>query len=193
MLLALPLVVIPCLLLPHALLHLQRPPARAGMPPACSSAFEEFSYESCMKMRVSELKAELDLRGLSYAGVMEKEGLATLLADARVSGRADPSLINDFNRQSAESMLDAESATEISVEDVAEATAGDGSLPGGMSPETLVDFMQNPEMMSLLRNPRMQEVMQKVMQDGPEGAKSLMDDPEVREMLQKVQDLTNRS
>ena len=38
-----------------------------------------------------------------------------------------------------------------------------------------------------------EELMQKVMSEGPEAAGALMEDPELREMLQKVQDLTNRN
>ena len=37
-----------------------------------------------------------------------------------------------------------------------DATAGDGGLPGGMSPDQLSQLMQNPEMMALLSNPRLQ-------------------------------------
>ena len=44
-------------------------------------------------MRVSELKAELELRKIDYAGMFEKEELARCLADARAGGRADPSLL----------------------------------------------------------------------------------------------------
>jgi len=97
--------------------------------------------------------------------LFEKEELARKLAEARATGRADPS-------------------------DVSGATASDGSLPGGMDAATVQAMMQNPEMMAVLRNPKMQEVMAKVMQGGPEAAAEFMSDPEVREMLQKVKGLT---
>ena len=47
---------------------------------------EEATYAACMKMKVKDLKAELELRKVNTAGVMEKEELARLLADARASG-----------------------------------------------------------------------------------------------------------
>ena len=142
-------------------------------------------------MKVSELKAELDLRKISYEGCFEKEEFARRLAEARASGRADPSLVDEFNKQSAERAWRADDG---SVDDdmakAAEAVAADGGLPGGMSPEMLTSLMSNPELMAMLRNPKMQDVMKKVMEGGPEGAAELMDDPEVREMLSKLQGLT---
>ena len=55
-----------------------------------------------------------------------------------------------------------------------------------MSPEALAALMSNPEMMTLLRNPKMQEVMKKVMEEGPGAAESMMNDPELKDMLEKV-------
>ena len=70
----------------------------------------------------------------------------------------------------------------------AEAVASDGGLPGGMSPETLMKMMNDPEVMMLLRNPKMQDIMKKVMAEGPESAaQTLKDDPEAAEMLKKMQ------
>ena len=39
----------------------------------------------------------------------------------------------------------------------------------------------------MLRNPKMQEVMASVMKGGPDAYKEFADDPEVAEMLRKVQ------
>lgn len=64
------------------------------------------------------------------------------------------------------------------------------SLPGGMSPEKLQSLIQDPEMMAMLRNAKIQEVMKKVMAEGADAASEYMDDPEVREMLKKVKGLT---
>merc|ERR1719217_802910 len=50
-------------------------------------------------MKVSEIKAELDLRGISYEGLFEKAELARALAQSRSQGRADPEILNQFNRQ----------------------------------------------------------------------------------------------
>ena len=66
-------------------------------------ASEDDSYQRCLKMKVSEIKAELDLRKVSYEGLFEKDEYARLLAEARASGRADPSIIEDFNDRSAQS------------------------------------------------------------------------------------------
>ena len=63
---------------------------------------EDSAYSQCMAMRVSEIKAELALRKINSDGLFEKEELARLLADSRRDGRADPSLLDEFNKQSAE-------------------------------------------------------------------------------------------
>lgn len=50
------------------------------------------------KMRVSEIKAELDIRGIDYTDCFDKESLATRLRSARESGKANPSIIDKFNK-----------------------------------------------------------------------------------------------
>ena len=112
-------------------------------------------------MRVSELKAELELRKIDYAGMFEKEELARCLADARAGGRADPSLLDDFNRESMERAFESDGEDAAGAPDfaaAAEAVASDGGLPGGLSPERLQALVQDPELMTMLRNPKMQEV-----------------------------------
>lgn len=144
-------------------------------------------------VRVGELKAELDLRKIDYANMFEKEELARCLADARADGRADPSIVDDFNRQNMERTFNEEESVapdEPEFEAAAQAVASDGGLPGGMSPDRLQALMQDPELMAYLRNPRMQEIMKKVMQGGPEAAKDDLTDPEVQKMLQKISALT---
>ena len=64
--------------------------------------------------------------------------------------------------------------------------AGDGSLPGGLSPEMMSKLAKNPEVMSLLANPKLQEIMTKVMEGGPEGAIDLLKDPESKELMEKL-------
>lgn len=51
------------------------------------------------KMRVSEIKAELDLRGISYNDCFDKDSLEQKLVEARKSGKADPELLEKFNKQ----------------------------------------------------------------------------------------------
>ena len=50
-------------------------------------------------MRVSELKSELTLRGVDFSDCFDKESLAKKLRDARMTGKADPSIIDQFNKQ----------------------------------------------------------------------------------------------
>ncbi len=50
------------------------------------------------EMRVSEIKAELDLRGVEYKDCFDKESLSQRLMEARVSGKADPKILEKFNR-----------------------------------------------------------------------------------------------
>lgn len=50
-------------------------------------------------MKVGEIKAELDLRGVSYGGVFERAELEALLLKARVEGKARPEILDTFNQQ----------------------------------------------------------------------------------------------
>ena len=67
----------------------------------------EDSFKGCMKMRVSEIKAELELRKISTEGLFEKEELARLLSESRRAGRADPSLLDEFNKKNLEKASEA--------------------------------------------------------------------------------------
>ena len=59
---------------------------------------EEEEIEPGM-MRVSEIKAELEMRGIPYADCFDKESLAQRLKEARLSGISNPKLIDKFNKQ----------------------------------------------------------------------------------------------
>ena len=151
---------------------------------------DDATFASCMKMKVGELKSELELRKIDISSMFEKDELARALADARAAGRADPSLLDDFNRQSAEAAFNSDGGPAVP-DSVADAVASDGGLPGGMSPDKLQKLVQDPELMAMLRNPKMQEVMKKVMEGGPEAAvPEMMNDPEVKEMIQKISKIT---
>ena len=67
------------------------------------------------------------------------------------------------------------------------AAGGDGTLPGGMPPDMLKTLMSNPELVSLLQNPKMQTVMKTVMTDG-QGAleEEMKNDPETYELIMKL-------
>jgi len=91
-------------------------------------------------MKVGEIKAELDLRGVTYAGVFERPELEALLLtylynreeESSRAGRAAP----DFDWDAAK--------------------AGDGNLPGGVDPEALQTLTSSHEMMEITSNPRLQ-------------------------------------
>ena len=145
------------------------------------------TFEACMKMKIPEIKAELELRGVPFDGLFEKEEFAKRLAKSRSSGVADPSLMDKFNEQSAEAMMgDQPSAADVAAAVDASTTAGDGGLPGGMTPEQLQRLVSDPEIMSMLRDPKMQEVMKEVMSGGVSGLDAYQDDDEVRGLLEKM-------
>ena len=185
-----------------ALLPVRTRSLRAATPRACGASDEDKladAISTCRSMRVSELKAELSLRGVSADGCFEKEELVQKLARARAEGRADPSVIDAFNKESAEQAWRAsDQAGSIADPDAADGaftrddvTAGDGSMPGGMSPEMLERLTSSPELMSMLRNPKMQDVMKAVMEGGPDAFEQFKDDTEVRELLRRVSELTS--
>eukprot|EP00322_Chrysochromulina_rotalis_P016557 CAMPEP_0115866806 /NCGR_PEP_ID=MMETSP0287-20121206/20442_1 /TAXON_ID=412157 /ORGANISM="Chrysochromulina rotalis, Strain UIO044" /LENGTH=206 /DNA_ID=CAMNT_0003321391 /DNA_START=18 /DNA_END=638 /DNA_ORIENTATION=- len=152
----------------------------------------ESVYAQCLAMKVSEIKAELELRKISWEGLFEKEELAKLLAESRRGGRADPTLLDDFNRESVEKAFRADEVEVGGQEemDLNDVTAGDGALPGGMSPEMLQAATQNPEIMAILRNPKLQDIMRTMMSEGAEATQQkLASDPEARELLTKFQSL----
>lgn len=51
------------------------------------------------KMKVSEIKAELNLRGVLFNDCFDKEALVSRLHEARQSGRANPEILNRFNKE----------------------------------------------------------------------------------------------
>lgn len=50
-------------------------------------------------MRISEIKAELRLRDVDFSDCFDRESLAQKLRIARTRGRANPSIVDKFNRQ----------------------------------------------------------------------------------------------
>lgn len=49
-------------------------------------------------MSIDELKAELDLRGVDYKDCFSKSELVARLIETRASGKADPSILENFNK-----------------------------------------------------------------------------------------------
>jgi len=154
----------------------------------------EFEPTPPGQMRVSEIKAELELRGIGFADCFEKEELVQRLEKARSLGKADTSILDDFNRMMMEKNLNGEGG--LNMDDIQAAAeeikANDGTLPGGLTPEAIQTLASDPEIMVMLQSPRMQEVMKKVMQDGPSAMAEFSKDPEMLQMLGKLSGLMQK-
>ena len=138
------------------------------------------------KMRVSEIKAELQLRGISYADCFDKESLIARLEAARASGKADPSILQNFNKQKLEQQFK-EEKLELRDEYINAAVANDGTLPGGLTPDQFKKLTSNPEIMALLQSTMMQEAMTLMMTGGREELeKKLKENPELQETVRKL-------
>ena len=145
-------------------------------------------------MRVSEIKGELEWRGVDYSTCIDKESLVATLEEARASGRANPDILNQFNKQKLEETFSPEKRVKIDDDDIDQVLANDGSLPGGMKPETLKKMMGNPEVMSMLQNVKMQEAMKLIMLGGQEDLeKALAEDPEMRDVVGQLNELLRGS
>mmetsp|Transcript_39082 Transcript_39082/g.72198 ORF Transcript_39082/g.72198 Transcript_39082/m.72198 type:complete len:215 (-) Transcript_39082:199-843(-) len=163
-------------------------------PEAESDGYEdEEDDEEPGKMRVSELKAELDLRGVDYTDCFDKESLAARLLQARATGKANPAIIDEFNRKRTDESFSGRE-TDIEDEDIQQMVGGDGTLPGGMPPDMLQKLMANPELMALLQSPKMQEAM-KLMMTGGQSAleKAMEEDKEVYEIVTKLNEVMEGS
>lgn len=138
------------------------------------------------KMRVSEIKSELDMRGIQYKDCFDKESLVERLQEARATGRADPSILNEFNKKKLEENFSGKKL-ELNDDDLERIKANDGSLPGGMSPEMLKRLVGNPEVMALLQSPKMQEAMKLMMTGGREELEeAIAGDPELQQVIEKL-------
>jgi hypothetical protein len=140
------------------------------------------------KMRVSEIKGELELRGIDFDDCFDKESRVKRLEDVRATGKADPSILEEFNKKKLE-----ENVTGKKVEirdDIQKAVANDGTLPGGLDPEQLKTLIGNPEVMTLLQTVKMQEAMKVMMTEGQEGLeKAMVEDQELKEIVTKLNEV----
>eukprot|EP00521_Asterionellopsis_glacialis_P000136 CAMPEP_0195252628 /NCGR_PEP_ID=MMETSP0706-20130129/3973_1 /TAXON_ID=33640 /ORGANISM="Asterionellopsis glacialis, Strain CCMP134" /LENGTH=214 /DNA_ID=CAMNT_0040304955 /DNA_START=54 /DNA_END=698 /DNA_ORIENTATION=+ len=138
------------------------------------------------KMRVAEIKAELSMRGIKFDDCFDKESMCERLEEARASGKADPKILDEFNKKKLEENFSGKKL-ELNDDDVEKVVANDGTLPGGMSPDELQKLMSNPEIMTLLQSTKMQEAMKLMMTGGREDLeKAMAADPEIREVVQKL-------
>ena len=139
------------------------------------------------KMRVSEIKAELDLREIPYVDCFDKESLVQRLHEARTSGQADPAILQKFNQQSLEQQFRETKDNLMSDIDIDAAVANDGTLPGGLTPEAFKKLAGNPEIMALLQSTKMQEAMKLMMTGGRDELEDKMKaDLELQETVQKL-------
>lgn len=131
------------------------------------------------EMRVSEIKSELSIRGIIFEECFDKESLVKKLEEARVYGKADPSLSDEFNSIELEAQAKEDDGENL--------VANDGNLSGGMSPEDLQKLMANPEIMTLLQSQKMQEAMNLMMTGGREDLeKAMASDPEIRKVVLQI-------
>mmetsp|Transcript_5179 Transcript_5179/g.8827 ORF Transcript_5179/g.8827 Transcript_5179/m.8827 type:complete len:215 (-) Transcript_5179:106-750(-) len=150
---------------------------------------DEYEEVEPGKMRVSEIKAELKLRNVDFSDCFEKESLAARLASARMQGKADPSLVDDFKQR-----IEEKETIDIDDEVLQSAVGGDGTLPGGMPPDMLRSLMSNPELVELLQSEKMQGVMKLMMTEGQEGMqKAMEEDQEVYELVMKLNKVMGES
>lgn len=138
------------------------------------------------QMKISEIKSELDLRAVSYSDCFDRESLEMRLNEARCTGKADPSILDRFNKANEEAAKEGK-ALEVDDKVLENALGGDGTLPGGMPPDMLQEMLSDPELVSMLRNPKMQEVMKLVMEGGQDAFEGAMkSDEEMLELVKKL-------
>jgi hypothetical protein len=144
------------------------------------------------QMRLSEIKSELELRGVDYSDCFDRESLTQKLIEARASGKANPEILDKFNKAKLEETFN-EKKLEIKDEDLKSITANDGTLPGGLSPEIFQKMIGNPELMTLLQSTKMQEAMKHMMTGGPEELQAAIDaDPQLKDTLGKLQEVIGK-
>jgi len=166
-------------------------PAADGAAPRASSVEEAAAElagarEETSEMRVGDLTAELDIRGVDYADCVEADELRSRLAEARLAGKASPDVVDAFNRNRAERMADPSvpSPLEVTEEEMASIKNADGTLPGGLKPDDVFKLMNDPKIATMMASPKFQEILKDTMGGGGAGALSRhMADPDAREML----------
>jgi len=114
------------------------------------------------------------------------------LREARGAGKADPSILDRFNKQRLEDTFQ-ERTLDLTDDVIDTARAADGSLPGGISPDILKELMANPELMALLQNPKMQDAMKLMMTGGQDSLERMMeDDDEMFDIVTKLNAIMNK-
>lgn len=139
----------------------------------------------------------MDLRGVGYSDIFEVSELRRRLKDARLSGKADTKILDNFNRLRAEVLVDSSKKVEADKEELRKRldaiTGSDGTVPGGLRPDEVQILLQNPEIMAMLSKPDFQKIMKEAMEGGPDALAKYMNDPEMREMLQTAARLVSNA
>jgi hypothetical protein len=105
-------------------------------------------------MTLDEIKAELDLRGVDYEDCISKGELVKRLVESRTLGRANPEVLQKLNDDFKDS--DGNITDMLNSDIVDDVIAKDGGLPGGLSPELMKALSSSPEIMKMMRDPKMQ-------------------------------------
>jgi len=133
-------------------------------------------------MSLDELKSELEMRGVDYSECVTKSDLVKKLVESRTLGKANPEVVERFNQVSGAEF----DASLLDSDVVKDSVAADGSLPGGLQPELVKALAGDREIMAFLKDPKMQQIMAEVMQNGPQSMTKYLSDPEAMRMLQKL-------
>lgn len=135
-------------------------------------------------MTIDEIKAELDIREVDYDDCFSKSELVQRLAETRVTGKANPDIVDQFNDNlQQDNDFDFKNVDDELLDD---AIAEDGSLPGGMSKEMMKALTSDADIMQMLKDPKMQDIMKAVMEGGPEAIKKYMSDPDAIMLLKSL-------
>ena len=81
------------------------------------------------QMTVDELKAELDMRGVNFDDCISKNELVDRLVATRVSGKANPEILKQFNNMQSDEPDSMSSSVFDDKDIVGKVQAKDGSLP----------------------------------------------------------------
>jgi len=104
-------------------------------------------------------------------------------------------VIDNLNKMKLDEQMEGTKLDEETIDQAIGSVVGeDGTLPGGMDPDRLKDLVGNPEIMTMMMNPKFQDIMNATMTDGPEANQAKMKhDPEFAEMMEKLNDLIGPS
>jgi hypothetical protein len=67
-----------------------------------------------------------------------------------------------------------------------------GNLPGGMSKEMVKALTADPALMSMIGDPKMQQIMKAVMTGGPDAFRQFSGDPDAMVLLERLAEVMGR-